>query len=311
MSTNVKVDVVDNDLEGLISQLALAEQELSAASELFIDTSTYPSARPHTLTALTAFMKDVQIKFPTLKRISMKLPRNKNVRNNMARIKFYQENGFDVTYPYTVNASTGRFVEIKCFNAGNIDEVVEELTQVIRQAELTDGLQKALAFCLSEIIDNSCCHAQVPTGIICAQAFLDRIEVSIVDRGVGVASSLKEVSQFKNLSSRELLEHSIKEGVTSKEKSERGHQGFGLFSVNEIAKLSGGSFNIYSYDSRLETRGGGTSSFDSPPWSGTIINLVLKKNIPPHKWEEIWRELFWSRSFPEPLLSHIDDDDFF
>ncbi len=280
---------------------------------MLLDTSKYASARPHILTVLTAFMKGHTDNYED---IFTRLPSNSDVKNYMARMGFYKQTSFDVEYPFAQYDSTGRFLELTSFNESNSDSVINKLTRIFASTKLNlpPGMQRALAFSFSELIDNCCCHSLSEIeNHICAQVFNDRVEICIVDNGIGIPESLKAVKKYADLNNRQLISKSILEKVTSKgESNRRSHQGFGLYAVNEIIRLNNGCFEIYSDDVALITRSGKTSVVKIPHWQGTIVYMTLRKTHDVFKWQGIWKSVFESRGYDKPYLAHIDEeDDFF
>lgn len=309
MST-ATIQVRNNELLYLIKQINEVECNLKSLNSLMIDTANYASARPHVMAVLTSFLKDLEYVHPHCE-VSTILPKDEAVRNYMTRMKFYRENSFEVPYPFNEHDPTGRFIELKTFNSENKDNVIDELSNIfVRIKGLKEGLKRALSFCFSEIIDNSCCHAESPIdGLICAQTFYDRVEIAIVDRGIGIPSSLKKVDTYQELNSRQLLEYSIKEGVSSRKYDVmRTHQGFGMFAINEFVRMSNGKLEIFSNDACLITQNGLTKCSEAPNWKGTVIYLTFFRNTSADKWEEIWDEVFRSRGFEEPYLRYLDED---
>lgn len=312
MENTLTITVSNNSMFELLSELSKVSFN-PLTDGLLIDTSGYNSARPHILAVLTSFMKKNDDFYET---IWTTLPSDEDVKKYMTRMNFYELNRFNVPYPYRKYDSTGRFLEVTGFTESTSDSIIDKLTNIFAnpQLGLPVGMQRALAFCFSEMVDNCCCHSLSKfNNHICAQVFYDRVEICIVDNGIGIPKSLSEVSEYSSFNNEELLAKSIIEKVTSKRHSkERSHQGFGLFAVNEILKMNGGSLEIYTDNVALITKGGKTDIVSIPTWEGTIVYMCLKKTHNVFEWQNIWNAVFESRGFDKPVLSHADvEDDFF
>ncbi len=278
-----------------------------ACEAIIIDMSLYSNAQPQVLAVLTSFIK----KYENNKTIFTYFPNNNDVKNYMARMEFYNKNRFEVEYPYNKFDSTGRFIELTEFNNGNMDEIIAQLSQIFANPKLNviDDMQRVLAFCMSEIADNCCCHSLSKTdNYICAQVYADRVSICIVDSGIGITGSLREVKEYSNLTNRELIAKSVMESVTSKNSGRiRTHQGFGLYAVNEIIKMNRGVLEVYTNDVALITRDGATDIINIPSWDGTIVHISLNRSYDADAWKLILRDIFLSRGHEEPYMSHLDD----
>lgn len=303
--------VHNNQLMRLLEQIELLEKQIVAGdsiNDLELDLTSYGSARPQTMAALTAYLEQLTHNYPSLN-VNLQFPKNSDVLNYMTRMKFFEMNRFKVNYPYQEHDASGRFIELKSFGKHNQDRLNEEIASILKKMGIHDNMQRAIAFIFGEIIDNTCCHSESSfEGKICAQKFFNYVEIAIVDKGIGIADSLRTAEEHKGLSRKEALEQSINKGVSSKLNlggEHRAHQGNGLHDVSKIVKMNGGSFSIYTGNLCLTTNQGGTYITESAKWDGTIIHIRLENSYP-LKWQEIWNELF---DGDEPYLNHLDDDD--
>jgi anti-sigma regulatory factor (Ser/Thr protein kinase) len=312
--TNYVIDIVNNDqFHELISDLSAVRKEIENGSRsgITLNFEKYSSARPPVLSTVSSFIKFISDTYSYIK-IDLIPPSNIDVKNYMARIKFFEINGFnELTYPFREYDPTGRFIELKHFDESNQHRVNQELTHILKKISSPDDFKIALAYCFTELLDNTCCHAEIESGgIICCQTYTNEIQVSIVDSGIGIAESMRKSPQYKYLDNCQLLRESVRENVSSKLYDEdRDHQGFGLFALNEIVRLSGGNLSIFSNGAYLLTNSKATYVNNGPDWKGTIINFSLRREYNPYYWRGVLNNLFTTRNYVIP--EHFLDDDIF
>ena len=102
----------------------------------------------------------------------------------------------------------------------------------------------AMEWCTNEIIDNVRIHSAASTpGMVCAQYYpnLNRLDIAVVDMGIGIKESLSESYDCSNDS--EAITTALQRGVT---RNKEVGQGNGLAGSQEILRLNGGSFTIWS-----------------------------------------------------------------
>lgn len=103
---------------------------------------------------------------------------------------------------------------------------------------------RTYAYCIREVIRNVFEHAQVDECFICGQRWADgRVEIAIIDEGVGLASTLSPESDF--LDDEAALHLAIRPGVSrtglvsAKGPNTYDNSGFGLFVLTELAASFG------------------------------------------------------------------------
>lgn len=304
----IRIDNNKNTLTNLIKELNKINVNIHKYNEVVFDLSKYTRARPHVLSVLTVFKEKIFKNHPHLI-VSLIEPEYENTSTYVNRMGFYETNSFDYTeYPYNKHSSEGRFIELKFFNKNNQDNINSELEKIFLNMKIPEDMVRALSFSLAEIIDNTCCHSESKfKNFICAQKFSDCVRVSIVDGGIGIASSLGQSAEYgkRGFSNVDLIEMSIEKSVSSKlNDDERAHQGFGLYAINQIAKMNGGSLEIHSNDANLITKNNETKVIDAGNWNGTIIYLTLNIEYDVYRWRKIWEELF---DDDPPFISEFDD----
>jgi hypothetical protein len=142
-----------------------------------------------------------------------------------------------------------------------------------------------ISTCFSEVFLNFWQHAEDDTNsIIVAHGGKTKIEIACTDNGKGILTTLK-LSNNTRKTDLETFLSSLEKNVTSKKMSN--HMGYGLFALDEMAKLNGGKFLLisegYFYQRMLN---GKTESGKCGNWRGTIVFLSLDTNHP-ITWEDI------------------------
>jgi len=136
--------------------------------------------------------------------------------------------------------------------------------------------QIMLTYCLREIVRNAYEHAQVGHCTIMAQRYrTGRVEVAILDTGVGIHGSLSQSHELPTVDTA--LEMSIQAGGSRVEESDStdkwSNTGFGLFVLSSLAKAHG-IFDIGS-QGRVLTVSKNSNALNDLPVKGTLLGLDL------------------------------------
>lgn len=144
-----------------------------------------------------------------------------------------------------------------------------------------DEISEMILTCVSEILLNFWKHAlEDPQSILVAEGNKSKIEIGCADTGNGIISTLKEgKAEFRNLTSKQILQKAIQKHVTSKPKTF--HMGRGLWILDEIATITGGIFHLYSEGVSYKNQNGKKIFDNCGYWKGTIVylNLPLQKPV--------------------------------
>ncbi len=154
------------------------------------------------------------------------------------------------------------------------NEFIPKIEEYYDNEKVTD----LIFSCFSEILLNFWEHAvQDSKSVIIADGNKSKIEIACADTGIGIVSNLNNF--FKDsCKESELLNKSVQRGITSKPNTY--HMGFGLWLVNELAKLNNGRLHLYSQGYYYYNDFGKIKSGSCPFWPGTIIYLNLNLNNP-------------------------------
>jgi hypothetical protein len=264
-------------MPGLVKSLAVDLQnpdfdklELNLTNLNFI----YPSA----LTVLSTFMFNVgRFGIP----LTIYRPKNDDVHNYLTRMDFYEIVNIQIDFPWNQYGSQGRFREvIKLNNEREGDQVVSELINILDHQMDIAGIHNAINHSFVEIVNNVFHHAQSPTNaIICAQSYNKKrwVEISVVDSGIGIPTSLKANPKIQFSSSQEAIEQATKPRVTGKPGKNTGE---GLFWSLEFLKRNGGNGWIYSHDGAARIVNGNVNYGQYTPWLGTIVAMRFNMDNP-------------------------------
>lgn len=144
-----------------------------------------------------------------------------------------------------------------------------------------DKTSEMILTCISEILLNFWKHAlEDPQSILVAEGNKSKIEIGCVDTGNSIISTLKEgKTEFRNLTSKQILQKAIQKNVTSKPKTF--HMGRGLWILDEMATITGGIFHLYSEGVSYKNQNGKKIFDNCGYWKGTIVylNLPLQKPV--------------------------------
>lgn len=132
--------------------------------------------------------------------------------------------------------------------------------------------------CFSEVLLNFWEHAIDDTqSIIVANGNKNNIEIACADNGKGIISTLGLTSN-NDMSKLDILKSSINKGVTSKKMTN--HMGYGLWIIDEVARLTKGRFHLYSEGCCYQREFGKAKSGECGYWQGTIVYISLPLSNP-------------------------------
>ncbi|WP_418135215.1 ATP-binding protein [Psychromonas sp. GE-S-Ul-11] len=168
----------------------------------------------------------------------------------------------------------------------NVQKWYEEIiSQTRRFANLLSGTHedseenKLYHYALREIVRNVFEHSSTDECFLCGQRWANgRVEVAVIDEGIGIPSSLKRSFQIK--SEIEALRMAIKPGVSSTTQIEEsdnvyGNSGFGLYVLEQLVS-SFGWFMLGSGNAKLVSQGKVIKE-QRLNFDGTYIGLRLNR----------------------------------
>lgn len=224
-----------------------------------------------------------------------------NPRDYPSNMGFYAACGLDVPkyaapggatyYPITrfdVGQLRARASELKIPIGAHINVTVGRLAYLITQ-KTSGELFYTVKYCLREIVRNVAEHSQSDHLLVMGQYWPERnhVELSVLDRGVGLRAALSENPKFSYLASdRNAIRLALLPSTSGKKvydvtgslleepaEGEWDNSGFGLYVTSQMARRTG-SFTIASGDARLEMTGNQTRS-GTFFLSGTLVSLRM------------------------------------
>lgn len=168
---------------------------------------------------------------------------------------------------------------------GNIIESkAKHLAEMLCGADSGD-LFDTLSYSIREIIRNVVEHSESQQIGICAQYWptKNRVEVAIIDRGVGLRKTLQRNPHLDVNNDRSAVNYALMPAVSGRafkgSRQQRGpwaNSGFGLYMTSRICR-NGGNFFIASGESGMMlTKAKGGKSYSSCSYDGTAVRLVIK-----------------------------------
>jgi len=215
-----------------------------------------------------------------------------------AHMGFFQS--FDLEYGKTPGEArgSGSYVPITIFETEKVQrEASAAGLEVGDQVELTSRRMSAvlcgedsgalfdtLTYSIREIIRNVIEHSKAERFGICAQYWpsRDRVEVAILDRGIGLRRALSanphiDVSNDKkaiNFALMPAVSGKAYKGSRIKQRGNWGNSGFGLYMTNRICR-NGGNFFIASGDTAMLLNRGEGKRYYECSLDGTAVRMVI------------------------------------
>jgi len=168
---------------------------------------------------------------------------------------------------------------------GNVIEARSKQLAAMLCGVDTGDLFDTLSYSIREIIRNAVEHSESEQIGICAQYWptKNRVEVAIMDRGVGLTKTLKRNPHLDVNNDRSAVNYALMPAVSGKaykgSTRQRGpwaNSGFGLYMTSRICR-NGGNFFIASGESGMMlTKAKGGKSYVDCAYDGTAVRLVIK-----------------------------------
>ncbi len=139
-------------------------------------------------------------------------------------------------------------VPIEVFESASWDRSNRIIALLRRHTDLDEEREEQIRTCVQEIIQNIVDHAASPIGgVMCARymAASKEVRVAIVDRGVGIAASLRE--RFPEIRTSELALRLVIEGGYSS-LSRPNNMGQGINLLFDLVASAGGRIAIFTGD---------------------------------------------------------------
>jgi hypothetical protein len=188
----------------------------------------------------------------------------------VAHMGFFRAAGFDIGKELGEVRGNARYLPIRAFYKSEllrqptdrfeelgdlIQRHADDIAAVVSQDDKRDSdFFNALSYSLRELIRNVFEHSETDRVLYCAQYWpvKQKVEVCILDRGIGIRQSLGANPNFRFRSDKEALEMSLWPGVSGKThlkpmSANWANSGYGLYMTSRLSR-HGGNFVIASGD---------------------------------------------------------------
>lgn len=296
------VEIPDlNNSDGVFEAFQDVEPMVEA-DQLTFDFRKVFFARPFCTLLLAAFIKRVahnRSKLGKRTQVSNYQIPNRSALGYLSYIGFFRFIGIDigslvgfqgndsfVPISYITRNDFGHSITDKDPVGEYVQAKAIELAKLVTQ-QTQSVYYQAIAYCFREILRNVFEHSRAERCILCAQKYRGQngyeIELAVIDRGVGIATTLKENTEIEFKENADALRLSIQPGVSrvmlSPDVNDNDNpwqnSGFGLYVLSEIGKRTG-EFFLISGDSGLYCCSNDVQDIGKA-FDGTAMKLVINR----------------------------------
>lgn len=132
---------------------------------------------------------------------------------------------------------SGALPVIEMFDSESIHAVYKDIVNTLKmQPDIELGILQTLSYCFYEIFDNVLTHSMKACGIVVMRydSKKAKIQIMVVDDGIGIHRSLTENKVYRNLTEAEALTQCMLDKVTDGK-----GMGFGLYSTACLIRQAG------------------------------------------------------------------------
>ncbi len=188
-----------------------------------------------------------------------------NVSTFLSRMAFYDYTG--ACDPHGVpRPERDQTIEIR--RTSDLDAVLTRLRRLLKG----DSSLRTIELILVELSGNVDLHAQAE-GIILGQVIRGKLELAVVDSGVGIRQSLSANPKYGQIDEQSALRLCVQKGVTS-----GSGRGWGLWSAYEVLRQNQGEMTIGSGGFRYVLSK--NKVLPGPTWVGTYVELKYDLSKP-------------------------------
>lgn len=172
---------------------------------------------------------------------------------------------------------------IEMFDSESIHAVYKDIVNILKmQMDIELGILQTLSYCFYEILDNVLTHSMksCETAVMRYTPEKAKIQIMVVDDGIGIQRSLSENDAYRNISEAEALAQCMLDKVTDGK-----GMGFGLYSTACLIRQAGIILKLHSGKHILIYDGVEERIEETGFWQGTVIyfELYSNKEIDPNK----------------------------
>ena len=162
------------------------------------------------------------------------------------------------------------------FDSESIHAVYKDIVNILKmQMDIELGILQTLSYCFYEILDNVLTHSMksCETAVMRYTPEKAKIQIMVVDDGIGIQRSLSENDAYRNISEAEALAQCMLDKVTDGK-----GMGFGLYSTACLIRQAGIILKLYSGKHILIYDGVEERIEETGSWQGTVIYFELYSN---------------------------------
>ena len=165
---------------------------------------------------------------------------------------------------------------IEMFDSESIHAVYKDIVNILKmQMDIELGILQTLSYCFYEILDNVLTHSMksCETAVMRYTPEKAKIQIMVVDDGIGIQRSLSENDAYRNISEAEALAQCMLDKVTDGK-----GMGFGLYSTACLIRQAGIILKLYSGKHIVIYDGVEERIEETGSWQGTVIYFELYSN---------------------------------
>lgn len=256
--------------------------DLSKETQIVFDFNQFGENTPFNVLTIASYLKNYQKRYPKCE-FSL-IPKESS--NFLSHLGFYQMIGAKVGKEVGEAESSNSYVPIKeiKFNCDFYNTIEIRAQELATLLNFDESLEEFVSYLFVETIRNAYEHSKASSAFICAQKWpsKDLVEIAIVDVGIGVAKALE--MRFPRKTEKERLYLSIEPGISARsnfsylEKDDPWrNSGYGLYMMQKLALLYGGSFLLCSKNYALWLNQNDIKEYDTA-FPGTAIAINFKTN---------------------------------
>lgn len=177
---------------------------------------------------------------------------------------------------------SGTLPVIEMFDSESIHTVYKDIVNTLKmQPDIDLGILQTLSYCFYEILDNVLIHSMKQCGTVVMKYSpnLAKIQIMVVDDGIGIYRSLTENEAYHDISEAEALAKCMLDRVTDGK-----GMGFGLYSTACLIRQAGIMLKLHSGNHMLTSNGVEEKIEETDFWQGTVVyfELYSDKEIDPN-----------------------------
>ena len=244
-----------------------------------VDFRNFGENTPFNVLVIASFLKHYRAQYP--EHNFNLIPKDSS--NFLSHLGFYQMIGAKVGKAVGEAQASSNYVPIKeiKFSSDFYRTIEIRAGELAKLFSFDKSLEAFVSYLFVETIRNVYEHADTTSAFICAQKWPSKnlVEIAITDTGIGVARALGK--RFSQKTEKELMYLSLQPGISARsnfwylEKDDPWrNSGYGLYMLQKLALLYGGSFLLCSGKVALWIKQDGIKEYETA-FPGTAISITF------------------------------------